>query len=97
MNPFPTRKNDILDFIITDAPDRITNITTMTHVQAGLETEHDLLEFDFVGRPRRVKKSARYGYNFKSADFEWLKVQIMQSSAISCHVTCVLTPAGLIQ
>ena len=64
------------------------NIATMTPIQAGLETDHDLLEFDFVARPRRVKKPARYAYNFKSADFENLKLQIMQSPAISNSVSC---------
>ena len=88
VNPFPTRKENILDLIITDAPDRIMNIATLTPIQAALETDHDLLEFDFVARPRRVKKPARYAYNFKSADFENLKLQIMQSSAISNSVSC---------
>ena len=88
MDPFPTRKENILDLIITDAPDRMMNIATMTPIQAGLETEHNLLEFDFVARPRRVKKPARYAYNFKSADFEILKLRIIQSSAISNSVSC---------
>ena len=88
VNPFPTRKENILDLIITDAPDRIMNIATLTPIQAALETDHDLLEFDFVARPRMVKKPARYAYNFKSADFENLKLQIMQSSAISNSVSC---------
>ena len=79
-NPFPTRKGTILDLMITDAPDRIMNIATTSPIQAGLETDHDLLEFDFVAMPRRVKKPARYAYNFKSDDFENLKLQIMQSS-----------------
>ena len=39
------------------------NIATLTPTQAGLETDHDLLKFDFVARPRRVKKPARYAYN----------------------------------
>ena len=88
VNPFPTRKENILDLIKTDAPDRMMNIATMTPIQAGLETDHYLLEFDFVARPRRVKKPAPYAYNFKSADFENLKLQIMQSSAISNSVSC---------
>ena len=77
MNPFPTRKENILDLIITDAPDRLMNIATLTPIQAGLKTDHELLEFDFVARPCRVKKPSRYVYNFKSADFENLKLQIM--------------------
>ena len=88
VNPPLTRKENILDLLITDAPDRIMNIATLTPIQAGLETDHDLLEFDFVARPRRVKKPARYAYNFKSADFENLKRQIMQRSAISNSVSC---------
>ncbi|PFX13002.1 hypothetical protein AWC38_SpisGene22959 [Stylophora pistillata] len=77
-----------LDLIITDAPDRIMNIATLTPLLAGLVTDHDLLEFDLVARPRRVKKPARYAYKFKSANFEKLKLQIMQSSAISNRVLC---------
>ena len=88
VNPFPSRKENILNLIITDAPDRMMNIATMTPIQAGLETEHDLLEFDLVARPRRVKKPARYAYDFKSADFEILKLRIIQSSAISNSVSC---------
>ena len=46
------------------------NIATLTPIQAGLETDHDQLEFDFVARLRRVRKPVRFFYNFKSADFE---------------------------
>ena len=42
----------------------------MTPIQAGLETDQDQLEFDFVARLRRVRKPASYAYNFKSARFE---------------------------
>ena len=35
-----------------------------------------------------MKKPGRYAYNFKSADFENLKLQIMRSSAISNSVSC---------
>lgn len=83
VNPLPTSKENILDLIITDAPNRIMNIATLTPIKAGLDTNHDLLEIDFVARPRRVMKPASYAYNFKSSDFENLKLQIMQSSAIS--------------
>ena len=41
-----------------------------------------------MARPRRGKKPAHYAYNFKSADFENLKLQIIQSSAISNSVSC---------
>ena len=84
MNPFSIRWENILDLIITDAPDRIINIATMTLIQAGLETDHNQLEFDL----RRVLKPARYAYNFKSADSENHKLQIMQSSAINNSVSC---------
>ena len=77
-----------LDLLITDSHDRIMNIATLTPTQAGLETDHDLLEFVFVTRPRRVKEPAHYAYNFKSADFENLKLQIRHSSAISNSVSC---------
>ena len=60
----------------------------MTPIQAGLETDHDQLEFDFVARPHRVRKPVHYAYTLKSADFENLKLQIMQSSAISNSVSC---------
>lgn len=81
VNPFPTRKENILDLIITDAPDRIMNIATLTPLLAGLVTDHDLLEFNLVARPRRVKKPARYAYKFKSANFENLKLQCCCSPA----------------
>ena len=65
------------------------NIATLTPIQAGLETDHDQLEFDFVARLRRVRKPARFFYNFKSADFEnGHKLQIMQNSAISNSAPC---------
>ena len=67
--------------ITTDAPDRIMYMATLTPVQAGLETDNDLLDrlkFDFVAsRPCRVRKHARLAYNFNLADFENFKQQIM--------------------
>lgn len=56
------------------------NIATLTHVQAGLETDHDLLdliEFESKAKPRRLRKHAHRAYNFKSAEFENFKPQIM--------------------
>ena len=56
-------------------------MATLTPVQAGLETDHDLLDrlkFDFIAsRPCRVRKHARLAYNFNLADFENFKQQIM--------------------
>lgn len=56
------------------------NIATLTPVQAGLETDHhllDLLEFESEAKPRRLRKHAHRAYNFKSAEFENFKLQIM--------------------
>ena len=58
------------------------NIATLTPVQAGLETDHDLLdlldllEFESKAKPRRLRKHAHRAYNFKSAEFENFKPQI---------------------
>ena len=82
INPFPTRKGNILDLIITNEPDRITNIEPLSPAQAGLFTDHDLLEFDILSRLRRIPKPARTVYNFKSTDFNALKADILQSSDI---------------
>ena len=65
------------------------NIATLTPIQAGLETDHDQLEFDFVARLRRVgnlratlttsnQLTLRTGH----------KLQIMQNSAISNSAPC---------
>ena len=63
--PFPTHKGNILDIIITDVSDLVTNIAILTPVQAGLSTDHDLFEFNFVAFPRWVRKPVCYVYNFK--------------------------------
>ena len=65
VNPFSDPQGEYSGLIITGASDRIMNIATMIPIQAGLETDRDVLEFDFVTRPCRVKKPARYAYNFK--------------------------------
>ena len=65
------------------------NIATLTPIQAGPETDHDQLEFDFVARLRRVgnlratlttsnQLTLRTGH----------KLQIMQNSAISNSAPC---------
>ena len=55
LNTYPTRNNNILDLIITNATDRIVNIEPMTPAQAGLSTDHDLLEYEIIARPQRIK------------------------------------------
>ena len=64
----------------------------MTPVQAGLSTDHDLLESDFVAMPRRVRIQSNQ-LTLKSSNCRLCRVQL---SLIACHVIEILTPAGLI-
>ena len=74
----------------------------MTPIQAGIETDHDLLEFDFVarilwpglvgGRNLRTMPTISNQLTLKTSNCRLYRAQL---SVIAYHVTRVLTPAGL--
>ena len=80
---FSAQRNNVLDLVITNAPQCIKDIDTITPDEAGLSTDHHLVEFDILGRHRLIKKPERYVYKFKGADLELMKNNLKQSSRIT--------------
>ena len=45
--------------------------------EAGLSTDHHLLEFDVIANHHRVTKAPRVVYNFKAGDFDNLRSAVL--------------------
>ena len=85
---FTENKGTVLDLVITNDPERVTNITTLPPESAGIHTDHHLLEFDLVHQYHRAKKPTRFVYKFKDCDLNKLKNSINQSpTLLSCSDT----------
>ena len=88
MNTFPTHftptnnKGNILDLILTNEPDSISHIESISPTEAGYPTDHQLLEFDVNVHNRRAKNPDRLVYNFKAVDLDALKNDIRTSAAL---------------
>lgn len=84
LNEFPTHftdnKSHILDLIISNDPECLTNIKSIFPDSAGISTDHHLLEFDVIIWNCRMKKRPCYVYNFKFCNITQLKDAIRQST-----------------
>ena len=80
---FSAQRSNVLDLVITNAPQCIKDIDTISPDEDGLSTDHHLLEFDILGHHRRIKKPERYVYKFKGVDLESMKNDFKQSSRIT--------------
>lgn len=65
---FSAQSENILDLVISNVPHRIQNLETQSPEEAGLSTDHHLVELDIIGHLRRIKKPERSVYKFKEAD-----------------------------
>ncbi|XP_068713176.1 uncharacterized protein [Montipora foliosa] len=80
---FSAQRSNVLDLVITNAPQCIKDIARISPDEAGLSTDHHLVQFDILGHHRRIKKPERYVYKFKGADLELLKNDLKQSTIIT--------------
>ena len=67
---FPTRNENLLDLLLTNIPDKISNIKGF---QDFLNLDHQLIEFSMDLRIKRQSHIKRRLYNFKKADWNGLK------------------------
>ena len=66
-----------MDLIIANEPERVVNIELLPFAEAGLSTDHHLLEFDVIANHHSVTKVPRVVYNFKASDFDNLRSAIL--------------------
>ena len=78
MIDFPTRNNNMLDLILTNIPEKISDIHGFDDI---LNTNHKLVSFALDFNIPKKFKTKRFVYNFKKANWDALK-------------KCLLTPPG---
>jgi hypothetical protein len=79
---YGTAEGNTLDLILSNEPSNISNIQSISPDAAGIFTDHHLLEFDISTSNYRIKKPARFVYNFKAADLKKIKNNIQNSNAL---------------
>lgn len=62
MVSFPTRSNNILDLIVTNVPEKVTNVRGFDD---SISTDHKLIGFDLNLKIPRKSKTKRVVYIFK--------------------------------
>ena len=66
----PTRRENILDLILTNTPELLMNI----NVCEGLgNSDHSSIEFGWKIKLGRLKQTPRFVYNFRTADWKGLR------------------------
>ena len=72
MNMFPTRSRNILDLILTNAPESVDDVSCVAPNSWDLSSDHNLLLFDFKYHVKQSSRDLRTVFNYSKADWESL-------------------------
>ena len=72
LNNTPTRGNNILDLVITNAPDNISLQDILSPGESAILTDHHSISFDFTAFHKAPRKFVRNVYDYAKGDFEGL-------------------------
>ena len=73
VNRLYTRGRNVLDLIITNIPDQIIHLETLSPVQSGIFTDHCVLLFEFAAFVKSSKRIHRTVYDYNQGDFDGLR------------------------
>lgn len=84
VNTKPTRGDNVLDLVITSAPNQVESVAVLDPAQSGVLTDHSAITFlleTSIKAPPKVKRTV---YDYKRADFEglWSALQAVDLSSI---------------
>ena len=88
VNPFPTRKNNILDLILTNTPETVTEVSCMSSKSMDIFSNHNLLFFEYNVSAKSKSCATRIVLDYGSADWEGLFKTLSSidlSSSIASH------------
>ena len=71
---FPTRGDNILDLILTNTPNKVSNVQGFDDI---LNTDHKLVSFNINLKIQKKPKAKRSIYNFKNANCSGLKEMLL--------------------
>ena len=73
VNMFPTRRNNILDLVLTTTPDNVVNLSCVSATSVDLSSYHSLTFFDFLLHVKLTRHHRRTMFDFQRADWYGLK------------------------
>ena len=73
VNMFPTRKNNILDLVLTTTPDYVVNLSCVSARSLDLSSDHSLTFFDFLLHIKLTGHDRRTVFDFQRADWYGLQ------------------------
>ena len=62
-----------MDLVITNNPDNVLNLHVVNPLDMQFSSDHLLVLFDFIWKPKRPPKQSRFVYCYKKADFDALR------------------------
>ena len=81
----PTRVNNILDLVITSTPDRVEIRDIISPNEAGIFTDHAILQFDIQIKTEKNKTSRCFVYDYHNTDFNSLR-EAVQAEKLSAMI-----------
>ncbi len=81
----PTRLNNILDLVITSTPDRVEIRDIISPNEAGIFTDHAILQFDIQIKTEKNKTSRCFVYDYHNTDFSRLR-EAVQAENLSAMI-----------
>ena len=81
----PTRLNNILDLVITSTPNRVEIRDIISPNEAGIFTDHAILQFDIQIKTEKNKTSRCFVYDYHNTDFNRLR-EAVQAENLSAMI-----------
>ncbi len=79
VNIYPTRLSNILDLILTNCPEKVSNVSCLPAIRMNLFSDHNLLFYDIDLHTRSSSCDTRTVFDYASADWEGLFKALSQS------------------
>ena len=73
LNFVPTRRDRVLDLVITNVPDRVRVREVLSPKESDVFTDHGTLSFEFHASTKPTHKLKRTVYDYRNGDFDRLR------------------------
>ena len=73
LNFIPTRRDSVLDFVITNVPDRVRVRELLSPKESDVFTDHGTVSSEFHASTKATYKIKRAVYDYRNGDFDRLR------------------------
>ena len=88
--------NNVLDLIITSSPDRVEVLDIISPNDAGIFTDHAILQFEIKIKTEKAKTSRSFVFDYHNTDFNALRNAIKTENLFAViDLRLILMKTGL--